>query len=394
MDYTQEVFIKLLSEYIDGNWDFTINEEKVDWNQLVELSSIHSVCGIIYLSLKEKNVNRKNLMDYLQSRFNKESGFAIRQQIVYDRTLSLFEKYGIKNVVSKGYVLKKLYPNEEVRTMGDMDILISEENSKKTDEMLKENGYTIDNVFVNEIGYAKSGCAIEIHTSLMDDDLGNDFDYSSYFKEKSKYALPYRGEYTYVLKNEDHLIYLLAHIAKHFYNEGCGIRMIMDIAVFTKKYMSSLDWDYIFGELKNIKLFEFSNNIFYLCNKWFGVKVTNHIMSDELYKAIFTYIMEGGTFGFHSKMIGTKLVRNEKNRNAFVGIFNWFFPKDELMRKKLPWYKEKPKFLLPIAWVIMWFRASKSKNSVEVEKIKNALNGRKEAEKEFKLLKELGLYQK
>lgn len=131
MDYTQEVFIKLLSEYIDGNWDFTINEEKVDWNQLVELSSIHSVCGIIYLSLKEKNVNRKNLMDYLQSRFNKESGFAIRQQIVYDRTLSLFEKYGIKNVVSKGYVLKKLYPNEEVRTMGDMDILISEENSKK-----------------------------------------------------------------------------------------------------------------------------------------------------------------------------------------------------------------------------------------------------------------------
>ena len=223
MDYTQEVFIKLLSEYIDGNWDFTINEEKVDWNQLVELSSIHSVCGIIYLSLKEKNVNRKNLMDYLQSRFNKESGFAIRQQIVYDRTLSLFEKYGIKNVVSKGYVLKKLYPNEEVRTMGDMDILISEENSKKTDEMLKENGYTIDNVFVNEIGYAKSGCAIEIHTSLMDDDLGNDFDYSSYFKEKSKYALPYRGEYTYVLKNEDHLIYLLAHIAKHFYNEGCGI---------------------------------------------------------------------------------------------------------------------------------------------------------------------------
>ena len=40
MDYTQEVFIKLLSEYIDGNWDFTINEEKVDWNQLVELSSI------------------------------------------------------------------------------------------------------------------------------------------------------------------------------------------------------------------------------------------------------------------------------------------------------------------------------------------------------------------
>ena len=313
MDYTQEVFIKLLSEYIDGNWDFTINEEKVDWNQLVELSSIHSVCGIIYLSLKEKNVNRKNLMDYLQSRFNKESGFAIRQQIVYDRTLSLFEKYGIKNVVSKGYVLKKLYPNEEVRTMGDMDILISEENSKKTDEMLKENGYTIDNVFVNEIGYAKSGCAIEIHTSLMDDDLGNDFDYSSYFKEKSKYALPYRGEYTYVLKNEDHLIYLLAHIAKHFYNEGCGIRMIMDIAVFTKKYMSSLDWDYIFVELKNIKLFEFSNNIFYLCNKWFGVKVTNHIMSDELYKAIFTYIMEGGTFGFHSKMIGTKLVQTLEN---------------------------------------------------------------------------------
>ena len=117
-------------------------------------------------------------------------------------------------------------------------------------------------------------------------------------------------------------------------------------------------------------------------------------MSDELYKAIFTYIMEGGTFGFHSKMIGTKLVRNEKNRNAIVGIFNWFFPKDELMRKKLPWYKDKPKFLLPIAWGIMWFRASKSKNSVEVEKIKNALNGRKEAEKEFKLLKELGLYQK
>ena len=113
MNYTQEVFIKLLSEYIDENWNFTIDEEKVDWNKLVELSSIHSVCGIIYLSLKEKNVNRKKLMEYLQCRFNKESGFAIRQQILYDRTLSLFEKYGIKNIVSKGI------SNDEVKGLVD-----------------------------------------------------------------------------------------------------------------------------------------------------------------------------------------------------------------------------------------------------------------------------------
>ena len=310
MDYTQEVFIKLLSEYIDGNWDFTINEEKVDWNQLVELSSIHSVCGIIYLSLKEKNVNRKNLMDYLQSRFNKESGFAIRQQIVYDRTLSLFEKYGIKNVVSKGYVLKKLYPNEEVRTMGDMDILISEENSKKTDEMLKENGYTIDNVFVNEIGYAKSGCAIEIHTSLMDDDLGNDFDYSSYFKEKSKYALPYRGEYTYVLKNEDHLIYLLAHIAKHFYNEGCGIRMIMDIAVFTKKYIQ--------GKTFNGEVF-FNTELQMI----FGNLLKCHLTIRFISENTCSFEMEGKAFAndFIVQEMARKIAKKEIRKYYYTGEY-------------------------------------------------------------------------
>lgn len=394
MDYTQEVFIKLLSEYINENWSFAIDEEKVNWNKLIELSSIHSVCGIIYLSLKEKNIKRKKLMDYLQYRFNKESAFAIRQQILYDRTLSLFEKYGIKNIVSKGYVLKKLYPNEELRTMGDMDILICEENSKRTDKILKENGYTVNNLFVNEISYTKSGCAVEVHTSLMDDDLGNDFDYSSYFNEKSKFALPYRGKYTYVLKNEDHLIYLIAHIAKHFYNEGCGIRMIMDIAVFVKSLNSYLDWEYIYRQLKEIKLEKFANNIFYMCKKWFNSHMELKYMSDELYYAISTYILEAGTFGFYNRSTGTKLVRNQKDKNVFKGILSWIFPTSKVMRKKIPWYKDKSAVFLPVAWGNMWFRSLKQKKIEGLKKAGGAVSGRKEAKKEFQMLKELGLYQR
>ena len=107
-----------------------------------------------------------------------------------------------------------------------------------------------------------------MHTDIIYEKLFNDFDYIGYFREKIQNKVHIKGN-TYELRKEGHFIYILVHLAKHFYNAGVGIKMILDVVVFLRKYGKTMDFDYINNELTHIQLKDFSNMIFYVCKKYF-----------------------------------------------------------------------------------------------------------------------------
>ena len=66
-----------------------------------------------------------------------------RQDDALDELQSIFNSKQIKHMVLKGYIIKSLYPSPDMRTMGDIDILLQLKQSKEEKGILSSLGYQI-----------------------------------------------------------------------------------------------------------------------------------------------------------------------------------------------------------------------------------------------------------
>ena len=137
MDKNKKYFFKLLSGYIHGT-TVQYNDE-IDWNIVFNIADKHSLSGIIYNMFQKqsnmvnisKSLIEKEQIDYwtkVQNSVNKD--YEMKKII---KELSLKK---IPHVLMKGYIIKNLYPDPDLRTMGDVDFLIKEEDMEKVDEIL------------------------------------------------------------------------------------------------------------------------------------------------------------------------------------------------------------------------------------------------------------------
>ena len=367
-------FLSILNAYINNK--IFSQTKKINWERIYHLASIHSVQGIIaaVVSNNNKLCVQDEVRNKLQKDFYSTLMFSVKQEDEARKLFNILNKVCIPHVLTKGYVVRNYYPDKELRTMGDIDIFVSGENFEKAKKILKEYNYTITDTYFNEVSFDKNNVHFEIHKSLLNEDLGNGYDYGKYFDLLCNKAVKIK-DYTYELDVDDHLIYLIAHIGKHFYNEGCGIRMIMDIAVYVNKFTDKLDWNYLWNEFENIRLKKFAENIFYICNK------------------IEAYILEAGTFGFYERNNGVKLLRKSYGSGNQGNVMTWFFPSDKDMRELSEWYRNKSVLLLPVAWIKRWINSFVNKRQNIILKVFGIFCGKKEAKKQFTLLRKLGIYQ-
>ena len=132
MNYSEKIFINLLSEYINkDNKKIDINDS-IDWDQILNLAVIHNVSGIIYAALKNNDYKLpKGINDKLYKSFLTTAVVSAKRDAETDKIIKLLTDNGISHLMSKGYLIKNYYPNPELRTMGDIDILVKEEDLKK-----------------------------------------------------------------------------------------------------------------------------------------------------------------------------------------------------------------------------------------------------------------------
>lgn len=271
------------------------------------------------------------------------------EQLQELRTLEeRFEREQIRCQPMKGARMKFYYPSPELREMSDIDILIHTEDMERASVLLREMGYELLEAVKHHDIYQKGGIILEAHRAMYDRTV--DEKQYAYFSDLSR-AKPREGwEYVYDFDAEDFYIYLIAHMAKHFYKRGCGIRNLVDIYVYRKRFGAQMDEAYLHREFGRLGLAAFAVHMERLTRIWLGGET-----GEAFYDQLFAYMTDCGIYGKDENGIWNRFCE-EDGRD----LRRWYwFPPLSYMRKYYPWLGERTvtgRLLLPLAWGIRALR--------------------------------------
>lgn len=267
------------------------------------------------------------------------------QQDDYIRTL--FKELDDNSIVYlplKGTKLRELYPRPEMRAMGDADILIKIEQYDKIRCIMQQLGYTEGVESDHELVWHKDSVVIELHKRLVP---SYNKDYYKYFGDGWNKAECYENSTCYEMSNEDNLIYLFTHFAKHYRDGGIGVKHLVDIKLFLDKN-NEMDFAYLKKQLKKLSLWEFFENIRKTIGVWFSDG-----REDDATKLITDSVLGGGAFGTakaHDVSAALKDKKQGASKSRFKRFMILIFPSYQLMSKKYRVLVRLP-VLLPFLWI-------------------------------------------
>lgn len=367
-----------------------------DWEKLIQLADIHSVTGILgYMVMGYPDASNAPVAQIMRRRcLQTISTFSQRAERA-KTLIELLNENHIKHLIFKGFIVKDYYPVPELRTFGDIDLLIYLKDRKKCDDLLVSEGFRRKTNWEPVYSYRRGMEYYEVHTDVMEVDVSNHADYKGYYQRVWEHAHLVDG-YTWELSPEYHFLYLLTHIAKHISSSGAGIRMYLDIALFIRYFENNLDWNYIQTELKTLAFTDFANMVLTVVREYFGVespielrKVDSQILNDFM-----EYTMAGGIFGRFGRDSGLiYLKRQDKDKETVSRIRTFLyrlFPSAGSLENRYTYLKGKH-WLLPFAWVHRFFRTRDSwgNHAQEAQSIMNS--DTEEVLKLRRIYKEIGL---
>ena len=344
----------LVRAFVQGNRpEFPVEP---DWNRLMRLSQMHSVSGITaYMISRYRLASEESVNDAAKTLARQTVVLFVRRSEQTKRLLKELSDREIDHGMLKGYVIRNCYPIPELRSYGDMDLVIHPKDRQPVHQMMTELGFDTKTSWEPVYSYVRENELYEFHTEIMEVDVSDKADYRGYFRSVWEHMIPEQG-HTFILDPEYHFLYLLCHIAKHIAGSGAGLRMYLDIAFYLKSFGDTMDWTWIRGELETLKLEEFTNTVLTAVERWFGVQSPLPLkpISEEIMEDFFAFTMEGGTFGHAGRASGVialkKTDRNRETVSRSGTLIRRLFPSAETIEKRYTYLKGRH-WLLPVAWI-------------------------------------------
>ena len=375
-----------------------IHEEKLnfdrelDWAKLMQLSTIHTVTGILgYMAMQYPCESTSQFADMLKKQCFANVAVFTQRTKKADELIAKLNEAGIDHMLFKGYVVRNYYPMPELRSYGDIDILIKPEDRKRCHELMLELGFEVKDDWEPVYSYYNNFELYEIHTEVMEIDVSDKADYRGFFGTAWEHAKNI-GEHSFEPTPEFHFLYLLTHIAKHIHGSGAGVRMYLDIAAFIKHFGEDADWQYVDGKLDELKLKDFANMALAISEKYFGVQspIGLHDIEADTFESFMDYTMDGGVFGKFGRDSGLITLKKSEEKSRTSVVVNRLFPSAESIERRYT-YLQGRHWLLPVAWVHRFFKTRDSwgAHAAEAKSIMNTDDA--EVEKLKRIYKEIGL---
>ncbi len=268
------------------------------------------------------------------------------QQI--DRIFAAFEENKIDYMPVKGSIMKALYPDHAMRTMGDADILIRNKEYQRIRPVMEALGFDEVCESDHEHIWYHPQLKVELHKRLIP---SYNKDYYSYFGEGWDLAKVHMGGCRWAMTHEDAFIYDTIHFAKHYRDASANAHFLIDLWVHMRTY-PDLDQEYIRAQMHRLRMDAFYDNILRVIDAWFEggpwddkiEHITNVLFNENAKQHKDNKVIAQDTRAVHNAGSVKKAKRNR--------FFRSLFPGKQAMIQTYPQWRNVP---LPIAWVMRWF---------------------------------------
>lgn len=330
----------LLEKEIEVNQD--IDEEK-----LYQLAKINSLSNFLE-NWAQKHAKSEKIKDKIYEDYVAQIVKDTNQNIETEKILNTLEKNNIKTLVVKGVLMKNIYPQNYMRQMSDIDILVDINNFKKATKIIENMSYRKYYNHEKHLVFSKPPFIfIELHRKLV---LEKDVIGYEYFNDIWPLCTKYKDyKNIYQLDIDNAYIFCIIHLLSHFKFTGIKVKDILDVYLYHENYKDTLNYDKLSRIFENLGIQYFAENIKNIAYKWFGTDEIEDF--DEVEK----FILKGSSLDNRvNYSIG-------KSNGKFNFLMKELFPEMKIMQEKFPVLKKFPP-LLPIMWITRIARDITSKS--------------------------------
>ena len=323
MKNIQDKFFQLLRLAI-GSSDVIPSIEKEEWNTIYEMARKQSLLGVAFDGVqkmsdadKMKGESMEMDVDLLMTWIGKCKQIEKRNRQLDEavgKVSAWFQKKGFRTCILKGQGNALMYPRPEHRTPGDIDLWVS----GKPSEVIRfvHSIAPDEKASYHHIDFpAFNGIPVEVHyrPCYLQNPLHN-HRLQRFFAEHADEQFSHEvdlGEGKVAIPTASfNAVYQLVHIYNHLFQEGIGLRQIVDYYFVIEKWHTDLtdstDLDALRLELKHLGLWQFAGAVIYVLHEVLGLQEDKMIapMDVKRGKLLLEEILQGGNFGQYDERYG------------------------------------------------------------------------------------------
>ena len=317
-------------KYCLGN-KVDINNVVVDinWQQLYAFASKQYLLGFCFdgikrlgnefsEELKRNPIERELLMTWMgvTQQIRRQN---MKVNMVASKLYSMLREDGLRCCILKGQGNALMYPNAYSRNPGDIDVWVNASREQIT-EYAKKHFKLGDDIRYHHIETSVDGVPVELHffPCTMNNPIYN-ARLQKWFKRNADlqcsnvFSLPDGIGKIAIPTTAFNVIYQLTHLYHHFFDEGIGMRQIIDYYyVVISDYLLVINdellviRDNLQRELKYLGLWKFARAVMYVLHEVLGLSEEKMIapMDEKRGKLLLAEILNGGNFGQHFTKYG------------------------------------------------------------------------------------------
>ena len=314
--------LSFLRYCLGGKADLSIVVAKIDWRQLYSFATKQTIIGICFdgierlgkeypNELKQNPIERELLMTWMaKSQQIRRQNFNVNE--VAAKLYSKLTEDGLRCCILKGQGNALMYPNPYSRIPGDVDVWVNA-NRNIIMEYASKKFELEDDIRLQHVETAMDGIPVELHffPCTMNNPIYNArlqkwFNRNADLQCSNVVSLPDGIGNIAIPTTVFNVIYQLTHLYHHFFDEGIGMRQIIDYYYVVNNDELLVVRNTLQRELKHLGLWKFAGAVMYVLHEALGLSEEKMIapMDEKPGKLLLAEILNGGNFGKHFTKYG------------------------------------------------------------------------------------------
>ena len=302
--------------------DLSIVVTKTDWQQLYTFASNQAIIGICFDGIKrlgneyseelKKNPIERNLLMTWMGAAQQIHRQNMKVNMVASKLYSMLRGDGLRCSILKGQGNALVYSNAYSRNPGDIDVWVNASREQIT-EYAKKHFEIGDDIRYHHLETSLDGVPVELHffPGIMNNPIYN-ARLQKWFKRNADLqcsnvvSLPDGIGEIAIPTTAFNVVYQLTHLYHHFFDEGIGMRQIIDYYYVVNNDGLLAIKDTLQKELKHLGLWKFAMAVMYVQHEALGLSDEKMIapMDEKRGKLLLEEILNGGNFGQHFTKYG------------------------------------------------------------------------------------------